>query len=128
MQIRCGRWFWGLLAASTFILTSFPALALEKQPSKGQVAIVNGSVITQEDFDREMNRVQQQFMAMGKHLSDSQLSELNEKVLENIINRELLYQESQKKGITIDEAALNKGLKELKERKSPLTTPGNPVP
>jgi len=42
------------------------ALALEKQPSEGKVAVVNGSVITQGNFDREMDRVQQRLLSMGK--------------------------------------------------------------
>jgi peptidyl-prolyl cis-trans isomerase C len=116
MQITRGRWFWALVVASIFMLNAFLALALEKQSSGGHIAIVNGSVITQKDFDRELNLAQQQLIGMGKHLSDSQLSELNEKVLENIINRELLYQESQRKGIKVDEAALDKRLEAVKKQ------------
>jgi peptidyl-prolyl cis-trans isomerase C len=92
------------------------ALALENQPSKGTIAVVNGSVITQEDFDREMSRVQRQFLNMGKHLNDSQMPKIKKEVLENLIGFELLYQESQKKAIKIDEAIINKQVMTLKKR------------
>ncbi|RLB25408.1 MAG: hypothetical protein DRG66_08045, partial [Deltaproteobacteria bacterium] len=107
MQAKPGRWFWTLVVTSAIVLIALHALALEKQPSKCAVAVVNGSVITQEDFDREIDRVRQRFLSMGKPLIDSQIPEIKKEVLENLINRELLYQESQRKGIKVDEAAIN---------------------
>jgi peptidyl-prolyl cis-trans isomerase C len=63
-----------------------------------------------------MNRVQQRLFRMGKPPNDSQLSEIRKEVLENLINGELFYQESQKQGITVDEAAIDEQLNKLKER------------
>ena len=116
MQTKRGRWFWALAAALAFVPIAFLASALGKQPSGGTVAVVNGSVITQEDFDREMSRVQQRLLNMGKPLIDSQIPEIKKEVLENLINRELLYQESQRKGIKVDETAINKQVMTLKKR------------
>ena len=67
-------------------------------------------------MDREVSRVQQRLFRMGKPSSDSQLSEIKKEVLENLINRELFYQESQRQGIIVDEAAVNEQLRKLKER------------
>ena len=116
MQARNSRWFWMFVAFLTLVLGGPPGLAGEKQPPEGKVAVVNGSVITRADFDREMSRVQQRLFRMGKPPSDSQLSEIKKEVLENLINLELFYQESQKQGITVDEAAIDEKLKNLKER------------
>ena len=116
MQTKRGRWFWALVAALAFVSIALLAWALEKQPSGGTVAVVNGSVITQEDFDREMSRVQQRLLNMGKPLIDSQIPEIKKEVLENLINRELLYQESQRKGIKVDETAINEQVMTLKKR------------
>ena len=116
MQTKHGRWFWALVAALAFVSIALLASALEKQPSEGKVAVVNGSVITQEDFDREMGRVQQRLLSMGKPLTDSQIPEIKKEVLENLINRELLYQESQRKAIKVDEAAINEQVTTLKRR------------
>jgi peptidyl-prolyl cis-trans isomerase C len=116
MGTKQGRWFCALVTVLAVVLLIYPALAGEKQAPEDRVAVVNGSVITRADFDGEMSRVQQRLLRMGKPPSDSQLSEIKKQVLENLINRELLYQESQKQGITVDEAAINEQMRKLKER------------
>jgi len=92
-----------------------PSSALEKQAPEAKVAVVNGSVITQGDFDKEMNGVQGRLASMGKTLDDSQLQTLRMEVFESLINRELLYQESQNNGIKVEEAAINEQLNALKK-------------
>ena len=116
METKHGRWFWALLVALVFLSISLLALALENHPSKGKIAVVNGSVIMQEDFDREMGRVRQQFLRSGKPLTDSQIPTIKKQVLESLIDFELLYQESQKKAIKIDEAAVDEQVMKMKKR------------
>jgi len=53
---------------------------------------------------------------MGRIHSDLQLSKLRRQVHENLIDRELLYQESQKKKIKVDEEAIDKQIGVLKKR------------
>ena len=120
MQTKRRRWFWALAATLAFVPIAFLASALGKQPSGGTVAVVNGSVITQEDFDREMSRVQHRLLNMGKPLIDSQIPEIKKEVLENLINRELLYQESQGKGINEQVMTLKKRFPSEAEFKSAL--------
>jgi peptidyl-prolyl cis-trans isomerase C len=110
-----------LVTVLAAVLLTSPALAGEKQAPEDKVAVVNGSVITRADFDGEMTRVQQRLLRMGKSLSDSQLSDIKKRVLEDLINRELLYQESQKQGVTVDEAAIDEQVRKLKERFSSAT-------
>jgi peptidyl-prolyl cis-trans isomerase C len=93
-----------------------PALAEETKPSEGKVAEVNGSVISRVSFDREMSGVRQRFMSMGKPISPSQLPELEKRVLDNLINIELLYQQSRKVGTKVDEAEVNAQFEALKKR------------
>lgn len=115
MRILRGKWLWALVGGVVCLLIALLALSLVKRSSGDRVAVVDGSVITREYFDREMNRVKQGLLNMGKPLIDSQLSELKKEVLEQLINRELLYQESQRKGIGIGEAAVNEELEALKK-------------
>jgi peptidyl-prolyl cis-trans isomerase C len=115
MRILRGKWLWALVGGVVCLLIALLALSLVKRSSGDRVAVVDGSVITREDFDREMNRVKQGLLNMGKPLIDSQLSELKKEVLEQLINRELLYQESQRKGIGIGDAAVNEELEALKK-------------
>jgi len=116
MKIKSRRWLWAFAAVSALVSIALLVLASENQPSKDTIAVVNGSVITQEDFDREMSRVQRQLLNMGKHINDSQMPGIKKELLENLINRELLYQETQRKGIKIDEATVNEQVMTMKKR------------
>ena len=116
MQKKRGRLFGAIITTLALALVASWALAGEKQPSENRVAVVNGVVITQADFDREMSVVQHRLTSRGKPLSNPKLSEIRKEVLENLIDRELLYQESQKEKIQVDEAAVNKQLVTLKKR------------
>jgi peptidyl-prolyl cis-trans isomerase C len=111
-----GKWLFTLSA--TLALTSIALLvfAKEKQRPEDIVAVVNGSGITRADFDGEMNRIRQSLIRVGKPPGDSELSRIRNDALENLIDRELLYQESQKKGIKVDEATVKVQLRKLKER------------
>ena len=116
MHLNCKKLFLVAIIALAFASICPISLADEKKPSEDKVAVVNGSMITQEDFNREMSHAQQQIASMGKTLNDSQLSEIKKEVLRNLINLELLYQASQENGIKVDEEAINEQLKALKER------------
>ena len=105
MEARRGIWFGAILTALALILITSPVLAGKKQPSKGTVAVVNGSVITRADLDMEMSNIQQQYLRNGEQLNDSQIKK---EALDNLVDIELLYQESQKKGIKIDEQILRR--------------------
>ena len=107
MKPQGQKWFFALVVFLTLGLIVSETYAEEKQSTDGKVAMVNGSVITQEDFEGEMSRVREVFLRRGTPLSDSQIPKVKEEVLESLINRELLYQESQSRGIAVEEAAVN---------------------
>jgi hypothetical protein len=81
--------------------------ATEAVDQDDKVAVVNGAVISQEEFDMEMKPVQEVIEASGDSLSDIEIAALKIKVLENIIKYELLYQECQKEGVEISEEEIN---------------------
>jgi peptidyl-prolyl cis-trans isomerase C len=93
---------------------SFPAA--QEVDESGKVAVVNGTVISQDDFNREMIQVQEVIDASGSSLSDDDMVAIKNKVLEKIIRYELLYQECQKEGVEIDEADINKRLESEKSK------------
>ena len=80
----------------------------EEVDESGKVAVVNGTVISQDEFEREMIQVQEVIDASGSSLSDSDMAAIKNKVLEKIIRYELLYQECQKEGVEIDDSEINK--------------------
>ncbi|MEJ2726538.1 MAG: peptidylprolyl isomerase [Deltaproteobacteria bacterium] len=93
-----------------------PAWAEGKAQSEGNVAVVNGSVISQAEFERELGVVEQRLSSMGRPVDDSQMADLKKRVLDNMINRELLYQESKKEGIKVPEAKVSEQFETLKKR------------
>jgi len=116
MQIKQLRWFWVMLTTMSLAYIAMPAFAVEKQISERKVAVVNGVVITQGDFDREMVRVHRQQASMGRSFNESQLIDVKKVVLETLINRELLYQESQNQGVKIEDKAVVEQFEIMKKR------------
>ena len=105
--------------SSFVLLLFFTALtslvfAEENPPPTDKAAVVNDTVITQAELDSQMNMVVDRLRASGRLPDVSQLDQLRSQVLENLIARELLYQESQKKGIKISQEAVNDQLIKLK--------------
>lgn len=87
-----------------------------KQPLDEKIAVVNGVIIKRSDFDRDVKRYQRQLSMMGKPLTSSDISSLRQDVFDNLVNAELLYQESQKAGGTVDDASVNQKIESIKKR------------
>jgi peptidyl-prolyl cis-trans isomerase C len=97
-------------------LTTLPLViwAEEAQPPTDKAATVNGTVITQAELDDQMKIVIDRLRGSGRFPDVPQLDQIRSQVLENLIARELLYQESQKKDIKISQEAVNEQLISLK--------------
>ncbi len=94
------------------------AASAEKQKAgeKDPAALVNGTGISRAELDKEYNRLTQRFQQQGKMIGEDQKEEFRKNVLDNLINRELLFQEGEKKGITADEKAVDARFAELKQQ------------
>ncbi|MBW2121572.1 MAG: peptidylprolyl isomerase [Deltaproteobacteria bacterium] len=115
MEPKVRRFFCGLAVVSILVGAGFSVAEDERLPSEKKVAVVDGSAITEEQLDTEMSRVRQMFASRGRHLSDSQLSAIRKQVLESLINRELLYRESQRRAIRVDQTAVDKEMGNLRK-------------
>ena len=103
---------WIQFAAFCFcILLAFTAAA-ENQ----KVAEINGVVITKEQFEKELNIHLDRVLKQGQQLSEDQKEALKKDILDGLIERELLYQESQKTGIKVDEKMIDEQLTAIKKR------------
>jgi peptidyl-prolyl cis-trans isomerase C len=99
------------------MVCAFPHVtAAEEIDESGKVAVVNGTVISQEQFDRELLQVTKVLDESGTSLSDDDMAVIKDKVLENIIKYELLYQECQKEGVEIDGSEINKKIDEQRSQ------------
>jgi peptidyl-prolyl cis-trans isomerase C len=95
---------------------TLPLLAAETSPSGDNVAMVNGKAITRQEMSQEIGRFKEHMSSMGRPVTEAQVAGLQKDVLEELITTELLYQESQKAGIKVDEAAFNVQMDKWKKR------------
>ena len=99
-----------LLGASVF------AFAEDKKAPDNKVAVVNGVTISQGEFDRELDFFVKRTAPGGQPIPDAQMTQMKQDVLDSLIDRELLYQESKKKGIQINSEAVDDQLKNIQHR------------
>jgi peptidyl-prolyl cis-trans isomerase C len=116
MKRSIGVWICKMAFISTFMLASAAANSQEVETPKDPVASVNGVNIPGVEFERELNLYVQQASQQGQQIPDFMLSQIKVKILDDLIDRELLYQESQKKNIEIDAAQVDIQLKDIKGR------------
>ena len=92
------------------------AFAQEKKVLEDKAASVNGSIITKKQLERELTQIQQRLASQGKELTDSELVEIKKDLLESLINRELIYQESRRQKISAKESEVAEQYDGLKKR------------
>jgi peptidyl-prolyl cis-trans isomerase C len=86
------------------------------QPADDRVALVNGALINRGEFDGEVLTIQKALLGQGKPLTPNQIASVRTEVIEGMIRREILYQESRKSGIKPDENAISAELKALRQQ------------
>lgn len=87
-----------------------------KEGKKELVASVNGTPIYMADLDTEMSRYEKQMSMTGQAPDAAKLAEMRKKVLDSLISRELLKQQSQKLGIKVSDAEVAAQVDALKKR------------
>jgi peptidyl-prolyl cis-trans isomerase C len=116
MKIKRSGLFFAFSAFVGLTLIALPSSAVEKKTPANKIAVVNGSVITQDDFDNQMQAFQQRMAGMGRSLNNDQLQTVKKDVLESLIDQELLYQECKKNKIEVAEPAVNEQLDMFKKQ------------
>ena len=92
------------------------ALSQTENTPAATVVIVNDIPITEADVTLEIKRILFQAKAMQKPLDQSMVLSMRDKVIDSLINRELLYQQATAKGITTDEADIDNSIDQIKQR------------
>ncbi len=95
---------------------TFPATAEASSPITETIAIVNGVAITSKSYQQEILAVQAQIAQSGKQMDKNEIEKLKKEILNELIDSELLYQDSQKKGVHISEAQIEKELLSIRQR------------
>jgi peptidyl-prolyl cis-trans isomerase C len=90
--------------------------AKKAESNADRVAIVNGVPIERREFDGEVFLIQKTFLGTGRPLTCNQVTSIRTEVLESMIRRELLYQDSRKAGIKPDANAVTREIAALKQQ------------
>lgn len=105
-----------ILMIVSIMLTAVAVSAEEKQPAPEKAAVVNGTVITKKDYNRELNQYVGRMASEGRQISEPQLANLKVQILDSLIDRELLYQQSQKEGILVEAQKIEDEIVSIKKR------------
>ncbi len=93
------------------------ASSTEAKPQNA--ATVNGKPIPMADYQAGIDQLNRQISMTGRQPDEKEMPELKKRILDNLIARELLKQEVEKKGIKADESEVNAQLDAVKKGASP---------
>ena len=116
MMYANGKKIYQITAILVLMMLCIPVTAAEKKPAGEQMAVVNGVVITRAEYDKELGVHLQRVSRQGQQLSDEQMKALEKDILEGLIEREVLFQESQKAGIKVSDQKVDEQLAGIKKR------------
>ena len=116
MKFANCRRLYQITAILTLVLFFLPAMATDQKPSDEKVAVVNGVVIARIQFDKELKVHLERVARQGGQITDDKMEDLKKDILEGLIEREVLYQESQKAGIKITDQKVDDQVAAIKKR------------
>ena len=105
-----------IIAAVTICLLIGPAWADKAASSGKEAASVNGKPIFKSQYERDLSVFQKRAAQEGRQLSDADLTTIKNRILGNLIDGEVLYQQSQKEGVKVDNQAINEQIETIKKR------------
>lgn len=114
MRTVAGKWVSIFALAILVTWSNSGVLASEKNIKDGKAAKVNGSVITMQTLLWELDRAEKRLAKKGKTLTADEVNTLKTQILENLIDFELLYQESEKKGVTVEDKEIKDQVDKLR--------------
>ena len=99
------------------LIGTLPAWGQEKKPAAAEnAATVNGAAIATAEYHGEVLAFQRAVLNAGKLLTCVQLAAIGKEVMESLIRREILYQESRKAGVGTDRKDIDRDLEALKKK------------
>jgi peptidyl-prolyl cis-trans isomerase C len=101
---------------ATLMIAAPPLTGAMADDTPNAAAVVNGVAISKDALAREMHLFELRIERQGQAIPDSQMDQIRSKVLDNMINLELLHQESQKEKITVDASSVDQELAAFKAR------------
>jgi peptidyl-prolyl cis-trans isomerase C len=104
MKSEVFKVFLGLLLA---VAAAAPGFAQSESAAPETAAMVNGKPITRKALDREVKLFRGRSEREGRPITDLQVPILQRRILDHMIDQELLYQQSVKEGIQVTSDAVD---------------------
>lgn len=114
MRTYAQKWIGFLVISAMLTWGGSGVLASEKRAGDVKAATVNGTVITMQTLLWELDRAQKRLAKKGKDLTPEETNTLKEQILDNLIDFELLYQQSEKEGVTVEDKEVQDQLDKLR--------------
>ena len=99
-----------------FLLASAVFLHAGGAKQHSAVASVNGVLIPKEYLTREVMRFEEQALSQGQFIDESDRDVISQQALDTLIDMELLYQESQRRGFEITEERIGEQVSDLRDQ------------
>ena len=93
-----------------------PSWADKATSSGKEIALVNGKAISKIQYERRLSAFMKRAAHRGREMKDADLTTAKNRILEDLIDSEVLYQQSQKEGIKVDDQTVNKQIEKIKKR------------
>ncbi len=109
-----------IVAVAICFLTG-PVWADKAASSDKEIASVNGKPISKSQYEHRLSFFKKRAAHKGQQLNDADLMTVKNRILENLIDAEVLYQQSQKEGVKVDDQVINDQIEKIKKRFSDET-------
>jgi len=93
-----------------------PVWADKASSSGDEIALVNGKAISKIQYERRLSAFMKRAAHRGRGMKDADLTTAKNRILEDLIDAEVLYQQSQKESIKVDDQTVNKQIEKIKKR------------
>ncbi len=96
--------------------TAVHAAKDSRTKKSGPAAVVNGHEISRAAYERQLNNIRRSLQQSGQSISEVQMNAIKGRILDHLIDQELLFQAAQKKGFRGDPQAVDARIADFKKR------------
>lgn len=116
MKLATGNFSRMMLSGLVVLAAAFSAIAADPVITEQKAADINGIVISMKALNNEYRQLLKQRGTSENDVTSEQALQIKKELLDSLIDQELLYQESIKKSIVVNEAAVADSIAKVKEK------------
>jgi len=106
---------WLIITGIALLVPTFSAFGADPVITVKKAADVNGASITMMTLNNEYREILKQRGITEEDIPADQVTDYKKKLLNSLVNQELLFQQSQKNNISVEEETVNASLSKVKE-------------